>query len=626
MRQRSAVSQFPTWKYWLILVIMVLGFVYSAPNLFGEDPAVQISGSGAISVTDQTYQQVQDVLTQDKLSYKSLSRESEGLILIRFNDTDTQLKATDAIRKAIGDNFTVALNLAPATPTWLRKIGASPMRLGLDLRGGIHMLLQVDVDSVVERRLQSDSRSFRDEMRQSNVRYTGVRIQPDKSMQIRFRDNSDLDQGRGILARKFPNYQFTNATAASSPTLDARMTDNAMIQASQQVMDQTMTVLRNRVNELGIAEPIVQQQGADRVAVDLPGIQDSAQAKQILGGTATLEFRLVDEQHSVQSAVSGDVPAGSRLYQMTDGTPILLKDQIILKGESISSAMSGYGEDGRPNVSITIGGSGVSYFSRVTGENIGHRLGIVYIETKTTEQEVGGKMQPVTRKLERVINAAVIQSRLPSTFQITGLDSPQEARNLSILLRAGALPTNMYIVEESNVGPSLGKDNIDKGVVSVIVGFALVVLFMGLYYRYFGLIANLALGLNLVLIVAVLSLLGATLTLPGIAAIVLTLGMAVDANVLIFERIREELRLGMTPNAAITAGYERAFVTIVDANVTTLIVAVVLFAVGTGVVKGFAVNLIIGLLTSMFTAITFTRGIVHWHYGGRQIKKLSIGV
>ncbi len=619
------MNRYPLWRYLLLLVIVVLGLVYAAPNLYGEDPAVQISGQGATKVDAKVQTQVKVTLDNAGLPYNSIEQESDNSILVRFKDTPTQLKAKDFIKAALGDQYTVALNLASKTPEWLTALGAAPMKLGLDLRGGVYFLINVDVGSLAGNRLKEDSRTISEALRKDNIRYSGIKTTKDDKIVLQFRDASQRDDAYTQLHNNYQELQFVKADD-KGPVLEAQMTPAAIIKLDNYAVDQTMTVLRKRVNELGVAEAVVQRQGPQDVAVSLPGIQDTAQAKQILGGTATLEFHIVDAQHDVQSAAAGDVPFGSKLYKMTDGSPILLKNRALLKGSAIVGATSSFGQDGRPIVNIRIAGPQVSLFHRSTGENVGQRMGIVFVETKMDSKIVDGKVVSTPHKSEKVISAPVIQSALGNNFQITGLESTQVAQNLALLLRAGALIAPLSIIEENTMGPSLGKQNIHKGFMSIMVGFLLVVLFITLYYRFFGIVANIALAMNVILVVAILSLLGAVLTLPGIAGIVLTVGMAIDANVLIFERIREELRNGMTPQASIHAGYARAFTTIVDANVTTLIVAVLLFALGTGPIKGFAVTLTVGLLTSMLTALTGTRAIVNLVYGGRVVKKLSIGI
>jgi preprotein translocase subunit SecD len=617
------MNKYPLWKNIFLAIILVLGFIYAAPMLYGEDPAVQVTLNSGVRPAADLVNKITAALHNANLANKSIQQENQT-VLIRFTDTDTELKARDVLQAMLGDDYTVAVNIAPATPNWLVALGAQPMKLGLDLRGGVHFALQVDTDAVVEQRMQGIVKNISDVLRQANIRYTAV-VQQQNQVMVGFREAQAQADALTLLQRQFPELQFVQQNQGDRYQLIGVWSPQGLVKLQQTAIDQTMTTLRNRVNELGVAEPVVQQQGPDRISVDLPGIQDTARAQQILGGTATLEFRLVDTTHDPRSAIGGMTPAGSILYNY-NGMPVLLKDQIILTGNSITDASSSFGEDGRPSVNISLGGGGESYFHRITGENIGKPLAIVYVETKIQNQVVNGQTIKVPKKVERVISIATIQSALPSNFQITGLTDAQESRNLSLLLRAGALPAPISIVEERTIGPQLGAENIHMGVVSIVAGFILAVVFMAFYYSVFGLIADLALAMNLVLLVAVLSILGMTLTLPGMAGIVLTVGMAVDANVLIFERIREELRNGNSIQASIQAGYERAFATIVDANVTTLIVALVLFGIGTGAVKGFAVTLSLGLLTSMLTGLMFTRAIVNAVFGGRTVKKLPIGI
>lgn len=619
-------NKYPWWKYALLILITVLGLLYSAPNLYGDDPAIQISGLHGARINTQVVDQVKNILTTENIHYKSIKNNGENLLQIRFQDVNTQLKAREYLKAAFQKQFTIALNLASSTPAWLQAIGAAPMKLGLDLRGGVHFLLAIDIKTVINKREAEQLRGIARSLREQRIRYTGVNKKAHgEGIILTFRDEASLTQANSFLKNQFRQFVFTPQTEKGY-VLSAHFEPAALQKMQQEVVEQTTTVLRNRVNELGISEPVIQQQGKNRISVDLPGIQDAAQAKQILGGTATLEFHLVDSTHDVSTALSGHVPPGTRVYRMSDSTPLLLKNQLILKGSDITSATSSYGQDGRPSVSISVSGPDVSYFSKVTRDNVGQRMAIVYVETKNNSTLVDGKIVNKATLSERVINAATIQSALGASFQITGLTDAQEAKNLSLLLRAGALPANIYPVAETTVGPSLGKENIQKGVFSVELGFLVIVFFMTIYYRLMGVIANLALAANLFLTIAALSLMGATLTLPGIAGLVLAVGMAVDANVLINERIREELRNGMSVQAAIHAGYERAFVTIVDSNVTTLIVAVVLFALGSGSVKGFAVTLMIGLVISMYTAVTGTRALVNAVYGGKRVTKISIGI
>lgn len=616
-------NKYPLWKNLLLIALVVVGLIYAIPNLYSEDPAVQVSTQKTVD-NEQLIQQVKAILANGNLDYSSITPNTDGME-IRFKSTDSQLLAHDLIKSELGSDFTVASNLAAATPTWFSLIGAEPMKQGLDLRGGVHFLLEVDVDSVIARRYEGMMKSMGQELREAGIRYTGIRYTPEKGIEIRFRAPDTLESALNELRDKFSGVVFDKSV--ESLAISAALSPVELNSIRQNTIDQTMGILRNRVNELGVGEAVVQQQGATRVAVDLPGIQDAARAQQILGGTATLQFYLVDQENDAQVAKqTGAIPVNSKLYIM-DGQPILLKRQVVLSGDSITSAVSSFDQQtATPAVQIQLGGGGESLFTKITRENIGKRMAIVYVETKTTEQTVNGVTKRVTHRDERVISAPVIQNALGNNFQITGLVDSKEASNLALLLRAGALPAVIYPVEERIVGPSLGKENIQRGIVSLEVGMGLILILMLVYYHFFGLVANIALFLNLIFLSAILSIIGTTLTLPGIAAFVLTVGMAVDANVLIYERIREELRNGMSPQAAIYAGYDRAFSTIMDANVTSLIVGIILFAIGTGPIRGFAIILSLGLLTSMLTSITYTRAIVNWYYGSRNVKKLSIGI
>lgn len=620
---RNMQNKYPIWKNISLVIIFLIGLIYAVPNLYSEDPAVQVSSQTSVD-TEELQQQVKNLLDEAKISYSSMSTHAESLE-VRFLSTDTQLVAQDVIKNGLGSGYTVALNLAPATPAWLSKLGAEPMKQGLDLRGGVHFLLEVDVDSVISRRYEGLMKSIGQDLRAEGIRYAGIRYMADKGISIRFRTPEIMDSALAKIKDNYSGLVFTKSK--EDDTLMAALAPSELNSIRQNTIEQTMGILRNRVNELGVGEAVVQQQGATRVAVDLPGIQDAARAKQILGGTATLQFYLVDQENDPQVAQhTGAVPVNSKLYMM-DGQPILLKRQVVLNGDSITSAVSSFDQQTATHaVQIQLGGGGESLFTKVTRENVGKRMAIVFVETKSSMQTINNVTKRVTKKEERVISAPVIQNALGNNFQITGLKDSKEASDLALLLRAGALPAVIYPVEERTVGPSLGKENIKRGMVSLEVGMGLILVLMLVYYHFFGLVANIALFLNLILLSALLSLIGATLTLPGIAAFVLTVGMAVDANVLIYERIREELRNGMSPQSAIYAGYDRAFATIIDANVTTLIVGIVLFAIGTGPVRGFAVILSLGLLTSMLTSITYTRAIVNWYYGGRNVKKLSIGI
>lgn len=616
-------NKYPLWKNLMLVLVAIVGFIYALPNLYTEHPVVQVSAQQAGNL-EQLEARLATVLQKGNIVFKAMRQENNSVEVV-FSSTDEQLAAQDLIKKDLGEHYTVALNLAPSTPAWMEKINARPMKQGLDLRGGVHFLLDIDIDSVIARRYEGLMKNLSQELREKGIRYSGIRYVADKGINLRFRDASSTENALELLRSKIAEVVFVKGKTDN--TLVASLSPAEMNTIRQNTVEQTMTILRNRVNELGVGEAVVQQQGANRVAVDLPGIQDAARAKQILGGTATLQFHLVDQDNDPVIAQStGSIPVNDKLYVM-DGRPILLKRQVVLSGDSITSAASSFDQQSAtPAVQVQLGGGGESLFTRITRDNIGKRMAIVYVETKTTVDMVNGVEQRKTKREERVISAPVIQSALGSNFQITGLATNAEASNLALLLRAGALPAAIYPVEERTVGPSLGKENIQRGIISLEVGMSLILILMLVYYRFFGLIANLALVLNLVLLSALLSIIDATLTLPGIAGIVLTVGMAVDANVLINERIREELRHGISPQAAINAGYDRAFSTILDANVTTFIVAVILFAIGTGPVKGFAVTLSLGLLTSMLTGITYTRAMVNACYGGRQVNKLSIGI
>ncbi len=625
----KAINKFPTWKYILILIVVLLGVLYALPNLYGETPAVQITGNApGVTVDQALLNQVEQRLQTADIPYTTAAEQGQFLQL-RFNSTGDQLKAKDLIKDELGQNYTVALSLAPATPTWLRMLGAEPMKYGLDLRGGVHFLIDVDVDSVLKRRVSDDVKSVGQSLRAENIRYAGIKQIGDYVLQLVFRKRGDLEDAYHYLRTRFPDLTFIVASSNDRLLLNGVMTEAGLNQARQYVIQQTMTTLRNRVDQLGVSNAVVQQQGLNRVSVDLPGVLDAGRAKQILGGTATLEFHLVyGNSETAASYEKSQPPAGTKLYYLNDdkSRPLLLYKQVVLQGSSITSASSSFGDDGQPSVQIRTGGAGVAFFNRATRDNIGRQMAIIYVETKTDTKEVDGKTVKIRQKVERVISAPTIQSALGPSFQITGIQDVREAQNLALLLRSGSLPASIDIAQERTVGPTLGKENIHRGVLSIAIGFILVVIFMAIYYRLLGLYADIALFVNLVLLVALLSVLGNVLTLPGIAGIVLTVGMAVDANVLIFERIREEIRNGMSPQGCLHAGFDRAFATIVDANVTTLIAALALYGIGTGPIKGFAVTLSVGILTSMFTAITVTRALVNLTYGGKQVKKISVGI
>jgi preprotein translocase subunit SecD len=610
------MNQYPAWKYVLIMLIISIGILYALPNLYGEDPALQVTSTRGFALPVELNAEIDNVLTDAQVSYKS--REQIGnKLLYRLESAEEQLKAADALREGLGDQYVVALNLAHATPDALRVVGGKPMTLGLDLQGGVHFLMQVDMDTARSQQLDRFVDDVRAALRDERIRYMSVRREGNGLVML-LRTAEDRDQTMNILRRdqSLQGLDLTELPPGETFGISARVQEQQLLELQQTALRQNITTLRNRVNELGVAEPVIQQQGADRVVVQLPGVQDTVQAKKIIGATATLEYRAVDEGNDpFTAAQTGRIPPESRLYTDQTGNPILLRKRLIVSGDQLIGASGGFDQQtGQPKVDVTLDGVGAGRMLDFTRENVGNRMAVVYIEQK-----------PGGQKVEEVISVAVVREPFGKRFQTTGLGSIGEATQLALLLRAGALAAPMEIVEERTVGPSMGQDNIDQGFKSVVIGFVLVLIFMATYYRVFGLVADLALFANLVLLVSLLSMLGATLTMPGIAGIVLTVGMAVDANVLIFERIREELRNGNTPQASIRAGYEKAFSTIADANVTTLIAAFVLFLFGTGPIKGFAVTLSLGILTSMFTAIMGTRAVVNLIYGRRQrVGKLSI--
>lgn len=613
-------NHFPLWKNLLVIAILVFGIVYALPNIFGDDPAVQLVSSTPIPLQQSQAEDVAATIKSAGFTLKALEFNN-GKILARFNNTDEQLKATDLLRDKLSGKATVALNLAPATPAWLRAWGAEPMYLGLDLRGGVHFLLEVDMDAALKQAEERYTNDIRSAFRDAKVRYQSVSKDAGGIRIVLPNEESR------VAAAKVLNKDFRNLDLAEMGANEFAVTvpERELREIKKSALSQNITTLRNRVNELGVAEPIIQQQGDSRIVVQLPGVQDTAHAKELLGTTATLEYRLVDVEHDLKSAIDGHIPAGSRLYYDKNGAPVLLKRAVIVTGDQIIDASSGMDQDGQPAVFITLDSVGAKKMGKLTQENIGKPMAVVFIEYKSETKLVNGQKVQYNEKVEKVISVATIRDSFSKRFQTTGLDNPQEARTLALLLRAGALATPVEIVEERTVGPSLGQENIDQGKLSIIVGFLLVVAFMAIYYRVFGLIANFALCFNVVLLVAIMSIMQATLTLPGMAGIVLTVGMAVDANVLINERIREELRNGRSLQASIFVGYEKAFSTILDSNVTHLIVALLLFGFGTGPVKGFALVLTIGIVTSLFTAITGTRMLVNWIYGGdRRIEKLLI--
>ena len=616
------INQYPAWKYALIAVALVAGVIFALPNLFGEDPAVQVSPVRGAPI---------DAAFRDRLVRRV---EAGGItagetaitdrLLIRFASGQDQLKAREIIEDALDRRYVVALNLAPATPGWLTGLGALPMYLGLDLRGGVHFLMEVDLAGAVRQAEQRYAGDLRTLLREEKLRQRAITTRAKGGLIVRFTDAAHRDQAYDLVRRRMPELIVESTINVGDPVLDIRIGESAKREIERFAVQQNVTTLRNRVNELGVAEPVIQKQGESRIVVQLPGVQDTARAKEILGATATLEFRMVHGE-SASALASGRTPGTAKLYHERNGRPILLQRNVMLTGEYITDAASGIDQQsGSPAVFITLDGKGARLFSSRTGDKIGRAMGVVYIEHKSFTEFVDGVRERRKEIVEEVINVATIRDQLGKRFQITGLDSTEEARNLALLLRAGALAAPIEIVEERTVGPSLGQANIDQGFRSVVIGFVLVLALMAVYYKRFGLVANLALTFNLILVVAMLSLLQATLTLPGIAGIVLTVGMAVDANVLIFERIREEIRNGNTPQASIHAGYAKAFSTIADANITTLIAAVLLFGFGTGPIKGFAITLSLGIATSMFTAIMMTRAVINLIYGGRRVAALSI--
>ncbi|WP_347989681.1 protein translocase subunit SecD [Methylomonas sp. AM2-LC] len=614
-------NHFPVWKNVLVLTVLLIGFIYSLPNLYGNDPSVQVASSTSTPLEQRQADSVAANIKDAGFTPKSFEF-SNGKVLARFSNTDEQLKVADLLKAKMSNNATVALSLAPATPGWLRALGAEPMHLGLDLRGGVHFLLEVDMDAAIKQDEERYVNDIRSAFRDAKIRYQSVSKEAN-GIKISLPDNNETKAAAiEVLNKDFRQLDIDEKTDSE---LLATIPEKQLKELKKSALGQNITTLRNRINETGVAEPIIQQQGEDRIVVQLPGVQDTTSTKDLLGTTATLEYRLVDTEHDVQSAVEGHVPVGSRIYPDKNGRPVLLKRAVIVTGDQITDASSGLDQEGTPAVFITLDNVGAKKMGKMTQDNIGKPMAVVFIEYKSQTKVVDGQKVQHKEKVEKVISVATIRDSFSKRFQTTGLDNVQEARTLALLLRAGALAAPVEIVEERTIGPSLGQENINQGILSIEVGFFLVVAFMLIYYRGFGLIANFALFFNLLALTAILSMLQATLTLPGMAGIVLTLGMAVDANVLINERIREELRNGHSPQASIYIGYEKAFATIFDSNTTTLLVALVLYGFGTGPVKGFAVVLALGIITSMFTAITGTRMLVNWIYGGdRQVERLSL--
>ena len=615
------LNRFPLWKNLLVVVIVLVGLVFALPNIYGDAPAVQVTAETGQPLDEAALARVTGILDAGQISHGPAYLE-DGRVTVRFPDVEEQLRALDLVREQLGRGFVAALTLAPRTPAFLRSVGLKPMSLGLDLRGGVHFMYEVDMEAAIGQTLDRFETDFRTMLRDAGIRYKSVRRDGDV-VRITLENEQDRSAAARVINEADRQLSTSERQVGTDFELVVRMTEEQVRERQNFAIEQNTVTLRNRVNELGVSEPVVQRQGADRIVVQLPGIQDPAQAERVLGATATLEFRLVDEVNSpFEARERGRAPLGSALYTDRNGQPILLRRDVIATGDQLTDASAGFNE-GQPAVFVNLDARGARKMGETTRANLQKRMAVVFIEQKRDMQVRDGVEREVTRTEERVISVATIQGVFSNRFMITGLD-PLEARDLALLLRAGSLAAPIFKVEERTIGPSLGQENIERGMQAVAIGFVLVVLFMALYYRVFGLIANLALLANLVLVIALLSMLQAALTLPGIAGIVLTVGMAVDANVLIFERIREELRNGNTPQAAIHAGYEKAFSSIADANITTLIAAVVLFTFGTGPIRGFAVTLSLGIITSMFTAIVGTRAVVNALYGGRRVQSLPI--
>ncbi|QQE87899.1 protein translocase subunit SecD [Azotobacter chroococcum] len=621
------LNKYPLWKYLLILAVLLVGIVYSAPNLFPDDPAIQISGaSTARPIGQGDLERVGKALAEAGIAVKASSLANEGKAgLVRLTDQEHQLRAKDVARKVLGDEYVVALNLAPTTPGWLRALGASPMKLGLDLSGGVHFLLEVDMDKALDARLKVYESEVKSLLRKERQRYRSL-PQQDGAIQLGFADSEQLEQAQALIRKNFSDFELATAERNGLQVLRLEMTPAKLAEIREYSIKQNLTTVRNRVNELGVSEPLVQRQGANRIVVELPGVQDTAEAKRILGKTANLEFRMAAEPDAVRAMTE------TFEFREEGRPPVALERSLIITGDQVTDAQAGYDENGRPQVNIRLDGHGGELMNRATRNSVGRSMAVLFIEqkpvTRYVKQTVDGVEQEVAvetfREERKIISLATIQSALGSQFRITGLDGQGESSELALLLRAGGLAAPMYFAEERTLGPSLGAENIQLGIQASLWGFLFVGLFILVIYKFFGLLAVVALAFNMVLLVALMSLLGATLTLPGIAGIVLTMGMAVDANVLIFSRIREEIANGLSIQRAIHEGFDRAFSAILDGNLTTLLVGGILFAMGTGPVKGFAVTMSLGILTSLFTAIMVTRGLVNLIYGGRDLKKLWI--
>lgn len=615
------MNHYAGWKNALIVFFLFISTLYAIPNLYGSDLAIQITGTGDYVVQEKDLKSINETLSENSVDYKSATIENNN-VLIRFSDSKSQLTSKALLKDSLNRNYVVALNLAPSIPQWLSSLGGRAMSLGLDLRGGVHFLLEVDMNAVTAMAMDRYYNELRTTLREDKL-YKKIRKDED-ILVVSFKTEELKNEAKKLIKSDLPDLIIAEGSEQALE-LGLEISSNAQAAAKLSALKQNITTLRNRVNELGVAEPIIQQQGTERIVVQLPGVQDTARAKEILGAVATIEFRMVDEKNDVQTAIqSGKTPAGSKIYKFKDGRPLLLKTNVITTGENIVDASSSMDENNQPSVSIVLDSSGGRSMLDTTKEFIGYRMAVVFIENKVETVLEDGIAVKKRSKTQDIINAATIQGTFSNRFQITGLDSSREATNLALLLRAGSLSAPVEIIEERTIGPSLGADNIQKGLISVLVGFALVLVFMGWRYRVFGLVANLALTINLITIVSILSLIQATLTLPGIAGIVLTVGMAVDANVLIFERVKEELKATKNIQKAISAGYEKALLTIADANITTLIASIVLFSFGTGAIKGFAVTLSIGIITSMFTAIIVSRAVINIIYGGKKIEELAI--
>lgn len=617
------LNQYPAWKYALIALTLVLGAIYAMPNLYPDDFAVQITGSQSSTVPDEALaERVSAALKDAGIAAKSVNLESKA-VLARLNTNEQQLAAKAVLQTALGGDYIAALNMAATTPDWLRSIGAGPMKLGLDLRGGVHFLLEVDMEKALEQRLKIYESEIKAQMRENKIRYRAVNIDGMDGLKLKFKKEQERDKANDLAVREYRQFTRSSSDEDGDFYLTLRLSEQSIKEIEDYAIQQNLITLRNRVNELGVAEPLVQRQGRNRIVVELPGVQDTATAKRIIGKTANLEFRL--EAKADASSTSTQQFS----FKSTPDRTALLEKDIIVTGSNVSNANASFDENGMPQVNISLDSKGGKMMLDVTKRSLRRGMGVLFIEQKSEliRKVVDGEevIERRNREIRNIINLATIQGTFGNSFRITGLDSPTEAAELALLLRAGSLAAPIYFVEERTVGPSLGQQNIDAGLLSVQVGFGLVLLFMLVYYRVFGIVANIALAVNVILLCALMSMISATLTLPGIAGIVLTVGMAVDANVLIFARIREELANGLTPQQAIHSGYSRAFVAIFDANITTLFAAVILFAVGTGPVKGFAVTLSLGILTSLFTAIVLSRAIINLIYGGRKINKLSIG-